>query len=406
MDQRIHTAFFDFVTHFGGAPRTTVSLAARLLPRVDVTMVDPYGCCEPYVQAIQQAGITHRVLCPQATTHVVGGQGSRVLRLWRVAKSLPGLLTVRRRLAEVMEELSPSLIFCSSFKAASVVGMNRRIRHIPLVIYLQGWYTPDMMPWYGRRLCRRRCRAILAVSRATRAAAACSGIDPRKTYVLHNAIDVEEITALANRPLEAPLPQDHRPVRILCLGAIVRTKGQHTAVEAMRHVLDAGHDAVLWIAGEFSPYGPNKHYLRDTQALAERLGVSDRVVWLHLRHDLPQVMKAATVVVLPTHTEGHPRALLEAMALGKPVAACPVGGIMDMIAPNLTGLYFDVEDPAGLAACVDCFVRDPQGAQRMGLTAQEYIRRSFTPAQQIRDLIQILQRVAHGDDPSPRPGGA
>ena len=397
-------AFFDFVTHFGGSGRTTVGLAARLPPMVEATIVDPYGCCEPYIQAIRQAGINYRVLCPAASNHVVGGQESRLLRLWRVAKSLPGLLVVRRRVAKVMEELAPSLIFCSSFKAASVVGMIRRIRHVPLVIYLQGWYTPDMMPWYARRLCRTRCQGIIAVSQATRAAAACSGIDIRKIHVLHNAIDVDQVAALAAGPLAAPLPQDHRPVRILCPGAIIRTKGQHTAVEAMRAILDAGHDAVLWIAGDFTAYGPNKNYLSDTQAHAARLGVADRIEWLGLRHDLPQVMRASTTVVIPTHTEGHPRVLLEAMALGKPVAACPVGGIMDMIAPNLTGLFFDVDDAAGLAACVDRFVRDPQVARQMGDTAREYIRRSFTPAQQLRDAIDIFHRVAHGYNPVTRAG--
>jgi glycosyltransferase involved in cell wall biosynthesis len=82
------------------------------------------------------------------------------------------------------------------------------------------------------------------------------------------------------------------------------------------------------------------------------------------------------------------------MALAKPIAATPVGGIMDMIAPNLTGLFFDPDDAAGLADCVDRFARDADGARRMGLTAQDYIRRSFTPRQQIDHAMDILRRVA------------
>jgi glycosyltransferase involved in cell wall biosynthesis len=399
----MRVAFFDFVTHFGGSSRTTVDLAGGLRSMVDITVVDPYGCCEPYADAVRKLGVDYRVLCPQARGLHVGGQGRPLLRLWRVVASLPELLTVRRRAADVMEALAPSLIFTSSFKAAAVVGMNRRIRHIPLVIYLQGWYTPDMMPWYARRLCRHRCQAILAVSYATRAAAICSGIDPRKIHVLHNALDADEISALADRPLEAPLPQAHRPVRILCPGVLFRDKGQHTAVKAMRLILDAGHDAVLWVVGDSPPGDPRRTYLSDTQVLAERLGVSDRVVWLGLRHDLPQVMRAATVVVLPTHTEGHPRVLLEAMALGRPVAATPVGGIMDMIRPDLTGLYFDPEDAAGLAACVDRFVRDIQGARRMGLAAQEYVRKSFAPPRQMRRAMDILQEVVRTSGGCGRP---
>ena len=89
-----------------------------------------------------------------------------------------------------------------------------------------------------------------------------------------------------------------------------------------------------------------------------------------------QLMKAATMVVLPSHTEGFGLVVAEAMALGKPVAATPVGGILDLILPGVTGLCFDVEDHVGLAECVLEVINNPHAAARICRRAQEYMRTS------------------------------
>lgn len=392
----MHIVFFEFVTSFGGAPRCVVELAERLKEHVDVSIVDPYGCCEPFAQAVRQAGVDYHVLCPGSGVRVVGGQGRPLLRAWRCLASLPDLMRVQHRAARLFERIKPSLISSNNFKSALVVGTSRSLRHVPQVIHLHGWYTPDMLPWYGRWLCSRRCSGVLSVSRATKAALICAGIPAGKIHVLHNPINVDAMEELSVRPLLAPLPQAHRPIRILCPGTVIRSKGHHTAVEAMPSILASGHDAVLWVAGGFHPSGPNRNYLNETKAIARRLGVADRVEWLGLRNDMPQVIRAATCAVVPTHTEGHPRVLLEIMALGCPVASTPVGGIMDMILPGVTGLLFDVDQSEGLALCVDKLVGDPTAAARMAGQARAFVRESFRPEQQIQQAVSLYERILRG----------
>ncbi|NLF33080.1 MAG: glycosyltransferase family 4 protein, partial [Planctomycetes bacterium] len=137
----------------------------------------------------------------------------------------------------------------------------------------------------------------------------------------------------------------------------------------------------------------------EVRALAASLGVSDRVEWLGLRHDVPQLMNAATVVTLPSHTEGHPRVILEAMSLGRPVAATPVGGIQDMIMPEVTGLLFEVDDAEGLARCIRRFTDSPADAERMGRQAQDYIRRCFRLEQQTEKALAFLRQAAEAGPP-------
>ncbi|KKK77298.1 hypothetical protein LCGC14_2855030 [marine sediment metagenome] len=111
----------------------------------------------------------------------------------------------------------------------------------------------------------------------------------------------------------------------------------------------------------------------------------------------PQIIKAASMVVLPTWTEGHPRVSLEAMALERPFVATPVGGILDMVLPGVTGMLFEVEDPAGMAEQVCRLAADPQLAERIACDASRYVEQNFTPDQQIERLLGILAKITSGD---------
>jgi len=393
-NRSVRIVFFEFVQHLGGARRSTVEFAERLSHHAEVCVVDPYGGCEPFTQAVLKARLNYHILMPERKARIVGGQGQPLRRLLGLAQAMPDLYLCRRRLAEIILRLQPSLISCNNFKSAFVVGTIAALRRAPLMMHMRGWYTPDMLAPYNRWLCRRRCAALLAVSRATKAALMCSGIDAAKIHVLHNPVAVDALLERSCRPLVNLPPHADSPVRLLVPAALMSSKGQHTAIAALRKVLDAGIDAVLWLAGPHSsPYGKDKDYPGALCSLAKELGVAGRVAVLGQREDIPQLLAAATTVVLPTHTEGHPRALLEAFALAKPVAATPVGGIQDMIVPGLTGLFFDVEDAEGCAACIEALVRDPIGAKRIGRNAQEYVRLAFTPEQQTQQALAIFRRI-------------
>ena len=107
-------------------------------------------------------------------------------------------------------------------------------------------------------------------------------------------------------------------------------------------------------------------------------------------------MKAATSVVLPTHSEGFGLVLAEAMAIGTPVIATPVGGILDLILPGVTGYFFDVEDSAGLANCVLDVTEHPDRAARIARQAQAYISTSprFHPEHQVEKALAVFRELS------------
>lgn len=392
----MHVVFCEFVAHHGGASRAIVDLAARLAEHTQVSIVDPYGCCDEFREAVGRTAVGYHVLDPDAGSVIVGGKGQRLKRLYRIARSVPGLLRLRRRARRLFREIVPTVISSSNPKSlmlAAAAGAST-----PLVGYMHGWYRPDMIPGYARRLYKRRCAALFAVSLPTAFALRCAGIDHRKIVVLHNTVDVERLRERANQDLESELPQLNRPVRLLLPAGLMKTKGQHTAVTALRTLVEQDCDAVLWLAGDVA-VGGQESYVADTQKLAEDHGVADRVEWLGLRGDIPQVMQASTTVILPSHTEGFGLVIAEAMALGRPVAATPVGGVLDLILPGVTGLLFDVEDDRGLAECILHYANDADNGDRIAQRALEYIRTSprFNPQRQARKALDVFCQLSeHG----------
>jgi glycosyltransferase involved in cell wall biosynthesis len=185
-----------------------------------------------------------------------------------------------------------------------------------------------------------------------------------------------------------------RPVRLLMPATIIHSKGQHTAIRALSRLVRAGHDAVLWLAGDLT--SQTQPYADHCNELAKGLGVAQRVVWLGLRTDMMQLMKACTIVVLPSYSEGHPRVTVEAGALGKPFVGTPVGGVTDMILPRITGMLHEIDDDEGMARCIMELLENPALCDRISQNARAYIRECFTVPQQMTQILTVLQKVAVG----------
>ena len=100
--------------------------------------------------------------------------------------------------------------------------------------------------------------------------------------------------------------------------------------------------------------------------LAGRLGVGEDVVFAGLQRDIPRWMSAMDVVAHPAYGEPFGIAVVEAMALGKPVVASDSGGPVEIIEAGVSGVLFKTGDPSALADAVNRLFGDPEGAASMG----------------------------------------
>jgi glycosyltransferase involved in cell wall biosynthesis len=143
------------------------------------------------------------------------------------------------------------------------------------------------------------------------------------------------------------------PWRIVTIGSQEqRYKGHDVLLHAVRRLLDDGVDVTATVVG-----GGRTH--DELVALAERLGLRDRVEFtgaVHDRASIMEILDSAAVFALPSRTEGLPRALLEAMARALPAVGSDVGGIPELLEPDCLAR---VDDAGGLAAAIGRLLADP-----------------------------------------------
>jgi len=172
---------------------------------------------------------------------------------------------------------------------------------------------------------------------------------------------------------------------VLLVGRIVPHKGVEHFIEAARYVAEAR----FLIAGGGS-------LLEPMQALAESMGVADRVQFLGRVSDeqLPEVYAACDVFVLPSvsRLEAFGIVALEAMATAKPVIVADIPGVREMIEDGRDGLLADPVNPRDLADKIRRLLADPDARRAMGVRAREKVLESFS-IERVTDRIEAAYRA-------------
>ncbi len=132
--------------------------------------------------------------------------------------------------------------------------------------------------------------------------------------------------------------------------------------------------------------GPSR---ADLEALTDRLGLSGWVLFAGTRRDVPRLLQLLDVFVLPSLYEGFGIAILEAMAIGKPVVATTVGGIPEFVNQGETGVLVEPGNVPALADAIDQLLADSARARAMGVRGRERAEGCFGIADVVRRHEQV-----------------
>ncbi len=194
-----------------------------------------------------------------------------------------------------------------------------------------------------------------------------------------------------------PPPERSGPCgRLIFAGATDRAKGIFELLEAFRRVRDAHPFVTLTVAGG------GRHF-DDLQSRIEREDLADAVSLLGwVPHDqMVNLFGAHDVFVLPSHQEGLPNALLEAMAAGLPVVATRVGSIPDAVTHGHDGLLIEVGDVEGLTASIQQLVSDTERTRAMGRSARATVASRYDIEQVWPLFSEALDRaIAESHSPT------
>lgn len=178
-----------------------------------------------------------------------------------------------------------------------------------------------------------------------------------------------------NTPETAPV--------LFALGRLHGNKGFDTLLRAFAQV----PGAYLWIAGE----GPERVAL---EALAQELGVADRLRLLGWRNDAPALHAAADLFVCPSRHEPLGNVVIEAWAQGSPVVAAASQGPCELITPGVTGLLTPVDDVAAMAHTLNAALADRATLAAMAEAGRAAYQAQFTEAAVVARYQDFFRRLA------------
>ncbi len=175
---------------------------------------------------------------------------------------------------------------------------------------------------------------------------------------------------------------------IICVGRLVAEKGYPELFAAMRDL-----DAELWVVGERLESDHAGSIRAALDAVARDPTLAARVRLLGYRQDVPALLRAADIFVLPSHREGMPRSIIEAMLSGLPVVATDIRGAREEVVDGETGTLVPVNDAAALATALGALARDREQIRRLGAAGLARARALYVEddviARQLRRLALL-----------------
>jgi glycosyltransferase involved in cell wall biosynthesis len=114
------------------------------------------------------------------------------------------------------------------------------------------------------------------------------------------------------------------------------------------------------------------------------------------REDVPQILAAADVVVMPSYREAQGLAIVEALAANRPVIASNVGGIPEMIRSGENGILVPSQDPSALASAIALLFRDRSLAEKLASAGHELVHAKFCVDDMLRDIEAIYLLAVGG----------
>lgn len=171
-------------------------------------------------------------------------------------------------------------------------------------------------------------------------------------------------------------------VVVVAVSRLVRHKGHPELAAAMREV----PDAALWVVGERLDSDRGE----DIGAVLRGAGLGDRLRMLGYRSDVAAILAAADIFALPSHFEGLPMSVIEAMLVGLPVVATDIRGPREQVVPEVTGLIVPPRTVAPLAAALRRLAGDPAARAAMGAAGRARALDLYDEAKILARTLDLL----------------
>lgn len=214
-------------------------------------------------------------------------------------------------------------------------------------------------------------------------------VSPERCHVLYNGIRLDVARkaapeARASCRAELQIAADANVITMI--GRMHRVKGHREMLQMMVSILRACPNTVLLLVGD----GPERSAC---ERLVAQLGLQAHVRFVGHRSDVPELLAASDLVLMPSHSEGLPYAAIEGLAVGKPVVAYAVGGIPEVVSADSDGVLAESGNQAKFVEAVVMLLGNQELRETFGRRGKIAAER-FSLDRHIAGLLKLYREIA------------
>jgi len=295
------------------------------------------------------------------------------------------------QLRAIVQAFRPDVIQSHNVKSHFFVRKLGLHLQAPWIAFNHGYTSKDLKDRLYNQLDRwslRACFRLVTMCKPFAKMFERLGVAPERIRIQHNSVrpfarPTDEVVARVRRDLGIAGERV-----LLTVGRLSREKGHADLLRAIPVLVERGtfQNCRVVFVGD----GPEMKSLR---ALSAKLGLGELICFAGHQVDVGPYYALATLLALPSHSEGSPNAVLEAMAAGVPVVATAAGGVPEILTDQQNGLIVPLRDPLAMAKGIERLLEDQPLRSRLIETSLQCAGTLYTPEARCRSLIALYEET-------------
>ena len=316
---------------------------------------------------------------------------------WKQGKKLSGFVTLPFSsllvFVRFLKAKNIHIINANTFNAAVAISLASKLCRIPLVWTCHGWWPYGKM---SGTFVNVLIDKVIAVSGFVKDKLLQEGyVKPSKIIQVPLGIDLSKYSNVKSG--EAVKREFRLTKNIPLVGMIGRfqkIKGHHIFVKMAAEIIKTHPNVHFMIVGsEVFGNASESDYGREIHDLIKKNGLDEKIILAGFRQDIPQILKALDVLVVPSEIETFGMVVLEAMAVGVPVVSCAKGGPSEIIKNGENGFSIDEQDPAKLSEKVKYLIDNPDIKKEIGSAGKRTVERNYRIENQVAKTEAIYKKL-------------
>jgi glycosyltransferase involved in cell wall biosynthesis len=386
----VKVLYVNHTSRISGGERSLLDLLGGLPDGVSPVVACPPG---PLADAVRGLGVEcHRLPAIDASLR---------LHPLHTPAGLAGLAAAAVVVAHRARRVDADVVHANSVRGGLVASLAARLGAPPVIAHVRDRLPPGRVSTLTLRALARGASEVLANSEYTRDGVmhALAGGDAT-VRVVYSPVDTDRFAPDHFDPSEARarlgLPPG-TPV-LAVVAQMTPWKGQDDAVRILAHLKRTHPDVRLLLVGSATFTGratryDNQDYVRCLHGLIDAQGVRGEVLLLGERDDVPAVLRAVDLLLVPSWEEPFGRTVVEAMAMRVPVVATSVGGPAEIVRAGVDGLLLEPRQPMRWAESIESLLDEPRRRAQMGESGRARALERFSLSAHVDAVLSAYRRV-------------